>query len=436
MRKFFAKLRIQDSWNYRKNRGVLLINLLLAGSALFALLASFDKGSRREPARLPTEEQVSDSNSESSLVEKFEGRVERNMTFSDVLSAHEFPTELIGQLVAVARPIYNLRRLVVGNRFELERAPDGTLQQFSYEVDSEQYLTIRLTDEGYEAEMTPVQFETREEYLSGVIQRSLLHSLSELENGEQLALSLAEIFAYDLDFNTELQPNDHFKVAVEKQYLDGEFVRYGKILAAEFFNDGRVFTAFHFDAPSVEPGYYDASANSLRKDLLRSPIKFSRISSTFSTKRFHPILHSFRAHPAIDYAAPVGTPVIAAGNGKVEFAGWKGGFGKFIQIRHANGYCSMYGHLSRLGTGIRSGAAVHQGQVIGFVGATGLATGPHLDYRVTRNGVFINPLSLKAKPAQPLPESYRPRFEAMKRRWQSKFASLTFPSLTQVASAR
>ena len=191
--------------------------------------------------------------------------------------------------------------------------------------------------------------------------------------------------------------------------MDGVFSRYGRILAAEFARGDRVLEAVRFDGER-SAGYYAPDGTPLRKAFLRSPLKFSRISSRFSRARFHPILNITRPHYGVDYAAPVGTPVLAAGNGVVVSAGWLGGYGKAVRLRHANGFESLYGHLSRID--VRLGQRVEQGTRIGAVGMTGLATGPHLDYRMTRNGAFVDPLRIQSPPAEPVAAEDRPAFDA------------------------
>jgi murein DD-endopeptidase MepM/ murein hydrolase activator NlpD len=369
-----------------------------------------------------------------SLAERFTGQIKRNMTLSDVLSAYDFPDGLIDQLVVTTKPVYDLKKLLVGNWFELERLPDGTLNQFLYEIDRDKNLKVYLTEEGYKAAFEPVQYETRLETVSGTIQSSLFRTINELHERDQLALDLSEIFSWDFDFSSELRRSDHFKVAVEKRYLKGKFVKYGRILAAEFANKGRVHSAYYFADPDGHSGYYNAAGRSLKRDLLKTPIKFSRITSTFSRNRFHPLLKEYRPHMGVDYAAPVGTPVFAAGSGRVQFAGWRGGLGRSIEIEHRSNLATMYGHLSRFAAGIRAGTTVKQGELIGYVGASGLATGPHLDYRVTRNGRFVNPASIKFEPSNPIKPELLQDFQSQREKWQSLLATLTFPQLPQFAS--
>lgn len=425
-KKFFSALALKNNWNYKKNRSLLFINIAFIGLALVAGFSHYLSGlvdpGFSAPEVIAT---IQAPPASLKLIEKFEGQIQKNMTLSDVLTNHNLSQELVQQLVFVSQPIYNLKKLIVGNWFELEKLPDGTLKTFTYAVDLDNYVEVSLTDKGYKAEMKPFIYETRQELIAGKIRSSLFQTINELDENDQLALDLAEIYSYDIDFNTELQVADHFKVAVEKQYRDGEFVKYGKIVAAEFSSKGKVYSAFRFEDSAGRADYYDAQGRCLRRELLKSPLKFSRVSSKFSRQRFHPLLGVFRPHLGVDYSAPLGTPVYAAGNGRVQFAGWKNGFGRFIQIGHGE-YSTMYGHLSRFAGGLRTGTTVKQGEIIGYVGATGLATGPHLDYRITRRGVYLNPLKVKFQPPAPLKAEYLSAFEARKLVWQEQFARLDF----------
>ncbi len=433
---FFSKPGLRKNGGQGK-KPVWWINLFLAVSAFYAGWLHHRSGSAvsTRPDQKSTSA-VSAPGLSDSLVERFTGQIERNMTLSDVLSSYDLPSELMQQLVATTKPIYDLKKLLVGNRFELERLPDGTLKQFLYEVDLDKNLKVYLTDEGYKAALEPIQYQTRVALLAGTIQNSLFQTIAELKERDQLALDLSEIFSWDLDFSSELRRSDHFKLAVEKRYLDGNFVKYGRILAAEFANRGRVYSAFYFTDGAAQGGYYNAAGQSLKRDFLRAPIKFSRITSAFSRRRFHPLLKEFRPHMGVDYAAAAGTPVFSAGSGRVRLAGWRGGLGRSIEIEHRNGLSTMYGHLSRFANGIRSGVVVRQGQVIGYVGASGLATGPHLDYRVMRKGRFVNPISIKFHPSTPLDAECMADFNSQKEKWQSRFASLEFAHPSLLASAK
>ena len=219
-----------------------------------------------------------------------------------------------------------------------------------------------------------------------------------------LALNLSDIFAWDIDFTTALRKGDTFRMLVEGLYRDGEFKKYGNILAAEFVNDGVLSRAYRFEVDG-RADYYDAEGRSLRKAFLKAPLSFRRISSGFSKSRLHPVLKIRRAHNGTDYVAPKGTPVSAIGNGQVLAAGHQGGYGKLVVIRHPNGYKTFYGHLSGIAKGVRKGAGVTQGQLIGYVGSTGISTGPHLHFEMRVNDRPVNPRKVEIPAGQPVPEA-------------------------------
>jgi murein DD-endopeptidase MepM/ murein hydrolase activator NlpD len=339
--------------------------------------------------------------------EVFGGVIRRNVTLAQALSEKLSPSA-IHHLVEAARPAYDLARVAVGRSFRLTLAPDGVLAAFSYEIDELRTLKVERDGEDLSAEVLSRSYEVRTATTGGTISSSLFNAVGDAGEQDQLALDLAEIFAWDVDFNTEIQAGDSFQVAVEKMYLDDRFCRYGRILAAEFVRGARTIRAVRFDGDHAT-GYYAPDGTPLRKAFLRSPLKFSRISSGFSRARFHPILKTVRPHLGVDYAAPAGTPVHAAGDGVVTLAGWNGGYGKAVRIRHPNGYETLYGHLSRIS--VKRGQRVSQGGKVGAVGRTGLASGPHLDYRMIRNGVFVNPLKVVSPPAEPVPAAERAAFE-------------------------
>jgi len=336
------------------------------------------------------------------------GTIGRNTNLGAVLGSTLKPA-VIHRLVQTARPLHDLARVSVGHPFSLVVGHDGFLSNFSYAIDELRTLRVSRKGEDLQAEVLTRSYDQRTELVEGTISSSLFGAVNDAGEEDQLALDLAEIFAWDIDFHTELQKGDSFKVAVEKMYLDGRLSRYGRILSAEFVRGERTLRAVRFEGRESS-GYYAPDGRPLRKAFLRSPLKFSRISSGFTHSRFHPILKSFRPHLGVDYAAPVGTPVMASGDGVVVLAGWDGGYGKTVKIRHPNGYQTLYGHLSRIN--VRSGQRVSQEQFIGAVGMTGLATGPHLDYRMIKNGVFLNPLKIESPPAEPVPQAERAAFEA------------------------
>ena len=253
-----ARLGLKSGWNYRDNKPLVIINAILVGIALFASLAKYFSPGSEDVVSIPKAPCIEQPPTATSLVLKIEGQIKRNMTLSDVLSANNFPQELIHQLVVSTKPIYNLRRLIPGNHFELEKLADGTLQVFRYNVDLDKYLNVYRTGEGYKAEFCPIQYQSQLSFIEGNIHGSLFQSINELDEKDQLALDLSEIFSWDIDFNTELQDDDHFRFAVEKFYLDQKFVKYGKILAADFTNNGRAFSGYYFVDPSGHADYYNA----------------------------------------------------------------------------------------------------------------------------------------------------------------------------------
>lgn len=249
------------------------------------------------------------------------------------------------------------------------------------------------------------------EVISGVIHENMYTDGIKAGLHPGVILDLSDIFSSDVDFNTDLREGDIFVVLLEKTVRNGKEVAPPKILAARMVVRGESFEAFYFEVPGRGGGYYDEKGNSKERFFLKAPLQYRRISSYFTARRFHPILRIYRPHYGIDYAAPAGTPVSALGDGIVTFAGWKGGFGKFVEIRHGRGYKTTYGHLSRFAEGIRAGKRVKRGEVIGYVGSTGLATGPHLDFRFYVDGRPVDFLKTKWPTVASIPRSFRARFE-------------------------
>ncbi|MFY9531735.1 MAG: peptidoglycan DD-metalloendopeptidase family protein [Candidatus Acidiferrales bacterium] len=294
------------------------------------------------------------------------------------------------RLIASARPVFDLRHLRAGNCLAIGRSVLGELRAIRYRIDTDRMLWITPEGGDFHAEIQTVPSTTETVGVAGEIQGSLFEGVTAAGESPELAMRLADIFGWDLDFYTDPRPGDTFRIVVEKKkFASGETATYGRILAAEYDNEGRIYRAFLFHDPSGNPAYYTPDGKSMKKAFLHSPLKFAApITSHFSMHRFHPILKTYRPHLGIDYAAPTGTPVQTIGEGRVVFAGRKGGAGNLIEIQHSNGYETSYMHLSRLL--VRSGQRVEQGQRIGLVGMTGLATGPHLDFRIERHGQFLN----------------------------------------------
>jgi murein DD-endopeptidase MepM/ murein hydrolase activator NlpD len=296
----------------------------------------------------------------------------------------------------------DLRRMRPSDGLEVTWTLDGEPIGLRWEPSPWLGFAVVAADGGWEARRAETRPDVRVVAIGGELKRSLFEAVETLGESPQLVIELAEIFSSDFDFTADSRSGDRFRLLVEKRYAGEQFVDYGQVLVAQYLSDGRILTGVGFEPAGGRTAYYDLEGRSLRKTFLKSPLAFTRITSGFTYARPHPILGGVRPHLAVDYAAPVGTPVQAVAGGTVLLAGWNGGNGIQVHLRHHAGYETLYNHLSRLGPGVRRGARVDQRQVIGYVGSTGLSTGPHLDYRVKKNGRFVNPLNEKFVPGQPL----------------------------------
>ncbi len=304
------------------------------------------------------------------------------------------------------------RQLVPGKTLTATVTATGDLQSLSFPLNGgkDTALLIQRTPQGFDARVENLQYETRVSLQTAVIRYSLFGAADEAGIPDGVAVQLAEIFGGDIDFHRDLRKGDRFSVIYETVSHLGKPIRTERILAAEFVNDGKTYHAFWYQPRDGAGGYYTADGKSMKKAFLRSPLEFSRISSGFSNARYHPVLKEMRAHRGIDYAAPTGTRVKATGDGVVDFVGVQGGYGKLVILRHAGDKTTAYGHLSGFAAGVRKGARVAQGDIIGYVGATGLATGPHLHYEFRVAGIHRNPLTIALPSAQPLPAGQLPAF--------------------------
>lgn len=308
----------------------------------------------------------------------------------------------------------NLRRLRTRDTIEVTFGPEDEPVEVRWEPSPWLGYVAVSTDGSWEVQRRETTPDIRVEPLVGEVTRSLFHAVDEAGGAPAVTLGFVNIFESEFDFAADTRSGDRFRMLVERRYGGETFVDHGRILVAQYQSGDRLLTGVGFEHDG-RFGYYDLDGQSLRKTFLRAPLEYTRISSGFSRARPHPILGGLRPHLAIDYAAPVGTPVRAVADGTVLQAGWAGGNGILVVLRHRSGYETMYLHLSRLGAGIRRGVRVRQRQVIGHVGATGLATGPHLCYRVKRHGEFVNPLNEKFLPGEPIPAAARARFQEQAR---------------------
>lgn len=300
-----------------------------------------------------------------------------------------------------------------GHQIEAETDSDGNLVSLEYQLEADQFIAINQTAAGYATNKVMHQLEMRAILKSAEIKSSLFGATDDANIPDYIAVQVAEMFESEIDFHTDLRRGDHFNVIYEGRYDQGELLKTGDVLAAEFVNNGKTYRAVGFRDANNEMHYYTPEGKSLHKSFLRSPLEFTRISSGFSLGRFHPILQRLKAHKGVDMAAPSGTRIKASGDAVVDFVGQKGGYGNVIVLKHDNGVSTVYGHLSRFASGLRRGAKVAQGEIIGFVGMTGLATGPHLHYEFLLNGQHRDPMTVALPKANPITANNQAAFFAI-----------------------
>jgi len=369
--------------------------LILLPLITFFLLSS---QSTRPPVDFPTPADSILKESESQEVEHevIEGSVKRGSTFSRSLAEKNIPPPWIDLIVSELRPHIDFRK-IKGGTFRLMKDGKGELAKFVYEVSPTEVYEIEKGPQGYQSQRKEVPLETHLVKVIGEIRSSLFEAMDAAGEQDQLTIAFAEILAWEIDFYKDVKEGDRFKVVVEKLYKGDQFIRYGTIHAVEYQSGNGGVRGIEYQGH-----YYHEDGTSLRKAFLKAPLRFNRISSRFSRARRHPILGGMLPHYGVDYAAPPGTPVWAVADGTVVACNYSGGFGRQVVLRHMNGYRTYYGHLSRYGSGIRLGRRVKQKQIIGYVGSTGLSTGPHLDYRLAKDGRFRNPLKERFPSGPPI----------------------------------
>jgi murein DD-endopeptidase MepM/ murein hydrolase activator NlpD len=323
------------------------------------------------------------------------------------LSARE-----LHEIMSLGKETRALTRIFPGKEIRFLVDGEGRLEALGYDVSESQVLEVRRGDNGFVAHTIEHEIEIRLAQAGGTISDSLFMTASRAGLSDNLTMELAGIFGWDIDFSLDIRENDRFSVIYEQQYLHGEKLRDGRILAAEFVNRGKVHRAIRYTDADNRSDYFNPNGDSMRKAFLRSPVDFTRVSSRFNLNRRHPILNTIRAHRGVDYAAPTGTPIRATGDGRIVSLGTNGGYGKTIVVQHGSRYSTLYAHLSGYARGLRAGHSVRQGQVIGYVGMTGLATGPHLHYEFQVDGVHRDPLRVKLPDASPLAAKYMDDFRS------------------------
>lgn len=315
-------------------------------------------------------------------------------------------------------------QLIPGRTIEIKTNSDGKLLYLKYELPDNEILVGNLTTEGYKVATHKQELEKHEVYKSANIRSSLFGATDDAGIPDQVALKIADIFSSQIDFNEDLRAGDKFNVVYEAFYNEGERVKIGDVLGVEFINNGKKYQAIHFGKAENKYAYYTPEGKSLHKSFLRSPLEFTRVSSSFNRGRFHPVLHRVRSHKGVDLVARTGTRIKASGDGEVAFVGRKGGYGNVIILQHRNGIRTLYGHLSRFAKGLHRGAKVEQSDIIGYVGMSGLATGPHLHYEFLLNGTHRDPMTVPLPTSVPLEAKYRKEFDSQALEYLAKIEML------------
>ena len=341
-------------------------------------------------------------------------------TLSRIFARHDVPVDEANRIIKSHGDAKALNRLVPGQVLRVHTGADGRILQLRCRLNESDSLHVRGTAGGYHVAKVSQNFETRHAYASGRIAVSLFADGQNAGLSDPVIIQMVELFGWDIDFAQELRVGDSFAVIYEEKYWQGQKIADGAIIAAEFINQGKTYRAIGHRVGEVIAGYYSPEGLSVRRPFLRSPLKISRVTSPYSLNRYHPILQTWTAHKGVDYGAPSGSPVLATAGGRVNFLGGKGGYGNAIVLKHGGSYSTLYAHLSGYQRGLRVGAQVEQGQVIGYVGATGLATGPHLHYEFQVNGIHQNPLTFKFPQTEAIAPPQRADFLQAARNWSAK----------------
>ncbi|MGO4322268.1 MULTISPECIES: peptidoglycan DD-metalloendopeptidase family protein [Pseudomonas] len=359
--------------------------------------------------------------------------VAKGDTLSTLFEKVGLPSTSVHEILASDKQAKQFTQLQRGQKLEFELNPDGQLTNLHTKLSDLESITLTKNDKGYVFNRVTAKPTVRSAYVHGVINSSLSQSAARAGLSHSLTMDMASVFGYDIDFAQDIRQGDEFDIIYEQKVVNGKSVGNGPILSARFTNRGKTYTAVRYTNKQGNSSYYTADGNSMRKAFIRTPVDFARISSKFSAGRKHPILNKIRAHKGVDYAAPRGTPIKAAGDGKVLLAGRRGGYGNTVIIQHGNTYRTLYGHMQGFAKGVKTGGTVKQGQVIGYIGTTGLSTGPHLHYEFQVNGVHVDPLGQKLPMADPIAKAERARFLAQS---QPLMARMDQEKATMLASSK
>lgn len=352
-------------------------------------------------------------------VEAFE--VEDGDTFATLMEKCGLGYSEMLDILESTSSTYDFTSIRVGRPFRVFKNDLGEVVKMEYEKDSEEIIEVNFENDECSAQVVPIEYSIETSVISGTVSSSLWLSGLEVGMPEELIIEFADVFAWTVDFAVEVQKGDSFKVLYEKRFRDGEYTGVGRVLAGEFVNSGRVSKGYLFENEEGQPAYFNEEGEAMIKQFLKAPLKYKYISSGYTYARFHPVTQRSAPHLAIDYAASIGTPIMAVGDGTVMQAGWNGGFGNYIDIHHNDTYSTQYAHLSAYAKGIKRGTKVIQGQVIGYVGSTGWSTGPHLHYQIKKYGSLVNPLKIDLPPGDPVSEERQEEFEKVVEKYDGMF---------------
>ena len=404
----------------KPGRFVAVLVLVVFCLALVALAIFVPRAHRTRTARLRAQAQAQASKVEYQTAVY---PVKQNEIMPTVLSRAGFSTKDIGRIVPALRNAgFNLQAMRPGDSLFV-LSFDSTPRRLLYQRNIETVYRVDLDSAACRVSMVFRNIRRTNAFVKGAITGSLYETMMAMGEKPELIANYTDIFGWEVDFFSEVQPNDSFSILFERKYCDSTCIGYGRILAATYSGQAGSFAGYRFTDPESTTDYYNAEGQNLRKTFQKSPLRFSRVSSFFG-RHFHPILRIVREHSGIDYVAPTGTPVEAVSDGRIVSAGWSGGYGRLVVIGHAEGYETRYGHLSGFGKGIRNGAPVKQGQVVGYVGTTGLSTGSHLHYEVRKFGSAVNPLKLNPPRRSPVKQAYLPQFAQVRDSLKTVMAGL------------
>ncbi len=411
----------------KKNVLALLVLVVLVLGAGFIVFSSFDT----TPETLSETAGQQDAAAEQQLVfglsadtyQLEQHQVRRNEFLSDILQRYHVDLPTISAIAAKSKPVYDVRRIGAGNQYTVFKDSAGKAAYFVYQPNAIDYIVYDLRDT-IAVHAGQKEVVTQIETVAGIINSSLYETLQKENVNPDLAVQLAEIYGWAVNFY-QINKGDWFKLVYERKYVEGNPIGAGKIISSVFAHDGEEFQAYYFQPDDGTDGsYYDQNGKSLRRTFLKAPLKYTRISSRYTMRRFHPVQRRWKAHLGTDFAAPHGTPIVATANGVVVEATYSGGNGNYVKVQHDNVYTTQYLHMSR--RAVKRGQRVSQGQVIGYVGSTGLATGPHVCYRFWKHGRQVDALAQKFPPSVPIADKYRTAFARLLNTQQYELARLNF----------